>query len=393
MQPKECHSFTVLKLPIAVRGSTTITVKIPNSITTLIIGVLVTLVSLWYGQNNGLLPIDASAQATQIDRLFNTMLAISTGLFLVIQGALLYALFAFRRRPEDNTDAEPIHGNVPLEILWTAIPTAIVLWLAIYSFDVYKAVDRGGLPTMGHMAHAAQEMSVASLPKDAAIAAPLVETGQTDAGAGEINQSPQDPATTTVRNQEVPELREAPGTGLTSPSFGPTSKEKGKLPEVAINVTGLQFAWIFTYPESGVVSGELHVPVGQDVNLNISANDVIHAFWVPEFRLKQDAIPGRQARLRFTPSRIGTYPVICAELCGAYHGAMKTKVVVQTPEEYSAWLQSQRMATGTSAATVAAKPTTDRLNQHAAAMGLPAQLVATLDQSNPAAMVEHSHSR
>lgn len=365
--------------------------KIPNSITTLIIGVLVTLVSLWYSQNNGLLPIAASAQAPQIDRLFNTMLAISTGLFLVIQGALLYSLFAFRRRPEDTTDAEPIHGNVPLEILWTAIPTAIVLWLAIYSFDVYKAVDKGGLPAMNHTAHAAQEMSIASLPKDAVIAATLPEAGQTDAGAGETNQPPQDPATTTVRNQEVPELREAPGAGLTSPRFGPSSAEQGKLPDVAINVTGLQFAWIFTYPESGVVSGELHVPVGRDVNLNISANDVIHAFWVPEFRLKQDAIPGRQSRLRFTPSRIGTYPVICAELCGAYHGAMKTKVIVQTPEEYNAWLQSQRVAMETGATTVAAGPT-DRLDQYAAAMGLPTQLVATLGQSNPAGVVEHSHS-
>jgi cytochrome c oxidase subunit 2 len=133
--------------------------------------------------------------------------------------------------------------------------------------------------------------------------------------------------------------------------------------------------------------------VGRDVNLNLSANDVIHAFWVPEFRLKQDAIPGRQSRLRFTPSRIGTYPVICAELCGAYHGAMKTKVIVQTPEEYNAWLQSQRVAMATVAAPVPASPTpADRLNQHAASLGLPTQLVATLDQSSPPGVVEHSHS-
>jgi len=61
----------------------------------------------------------------------------------------------------------------------------------------------------------------------------------------------------------------------------------------------MQYAWI-TYPDNGVVSSEMHVPVGREVLVNISANDVIHAFWVPEFRLKQDAIPGRQSEVRFT---------------------------------------------------------------------------------------------
>jgi len=65
---------------------------------------------------------------------------------------------------------------------------------------------------------------------------------------------------------------------------------------------------------------EMHVPVGREVLVNISANDVIHAFWVPEFRLKQDAIPGRQSEVQFTPKIAGEYPLICAELCGPYHG-------------------------------------------------------------------------
>jgi len=73
------------------------------------------------------------------------------------------------------------------------------------------------------------------------------------------------------------------------------------------------------YPDNGVVSSEMHVPVGREVLVNISANDVIHAFWVPEFRLKQDAIPGRQSEVRFTPKIAGEYPLICAELCGPYH--------------------------------------------------------------------------
>ena len=111
-----------------------------------------------------------------------------------------------------------------------------------------------------------------------------------------------------------------------------------------MNVTGLQFAWLFNYPNSGVVSGELHVPLGKDVQLNIAAQDVIHSFWVPQFRIKQDAIPGEETQLRFTPTKTGTYSVVCAELCGGYHGAMRTQLIVHTPEEYDAWLQDNRIA-------------------------------------------------
>lgn len=76
----------------------------------------------------------------------------------------------------------------------------------------------------------------------------------------------------------------------------------------------------------------------------MTANDVIHAFWVPEFRLKQDAIPGRQSEIRFTPSKEGTYALICAELCGPYHGAMRTQVVVEKPETFAAWMKEQQVA-------------------------------------------------
>jgi len=337
--------------------------QVQNSITTLIVGVSITLASIWYAQNHGLLPADASKEAPLIDGLFNAMLGISTGLFLLIQGALLVSVFKFRRRKGDETDAAPVHGNVPLEIVWTAIPAVIVLWLAVYSFDVYKAVDSGSLHSMHAMpktAQAAQPGRVATL-SGAAIAAPLPQLTETAPQPETRNQQQQDaamqdPATANVRNDQVPQRREAPGAGVTSPQFGPDSSEKGQPPEFVVNVTGLRYAWIFTYPDSGVTAGELHLPTGQEVELNISANDVIHAFWVPEFRLKQDAIPGRQSRLRFTPTLVGTYPLICAELCGPYHGAMKTQVIVQTPEEYSSWVQEQTATASSSSLTIASNP-------------------------------------
>jgi cytochrome c oxidase subunit II len=168
----------------------------------------------------------------------------------------------------------------------------------------------------------------------------------------------EDPATAAVRNESIPERDEAPAFGVTAPRIGPTPDRVGKAPELVVNVTGLQYAWIFTYPDTNVTSGELHVPTGREVKLNISANDVIHAFWVPEFRLKQDAIPGRQTELRFTPSKIGAYPVICAELCGAYHGVMKTRVLVEAPSDFNDWLQSQQVASQDDLSqAIAANPT------------------------------------
>lgn len=364
--------------------------KIPTSITTLIIGILVTLISIWAGQNHHLLPVDASQEASRIDQLFNTMMGISVGLFLIIQGALIYALFAFRRRQGDTTDANPVHGNVPLEIVWTAIPAVIILWLAIYSFDVYNQVDRGGFVAPSHVAHAHT-----GEPLSLAIAAPLPPTvpdavqdpsipAHADPEQGTV---PVDPATATVRNQDIPPRRDAPDLGVVAPTLGPETTEIGSAPALEVKVTGLQFAWIFTYPDSGIISGELHLPLNRQVKLDIAANDVIHAFWVPEFRLKQDAIPGRETHMRFTPNRLGEYPVICAELCGAYHGAMKTRVIVQTPEDYDAWKQAQQVASATSLApAVALSPASSSpaafLTPHLVSMGLPTEISLAGDRPN-----------
>lgn len=330
-----------------------LTVNIPSSIWTLLIGIVLTLTSLWYGQNHGLLPTAASDEATLVDGLFNTMLTISTGLFVLVQGVLIYSAFKFRRRQGDNTDAAPVFGNIPLEILWTAIPAIIVIGLSIYSFDVYTEI--GGFNP--HAAHAApisgeaMKMPGAAIAQRAgtAIAATLNDTPpSTDPNSNQIesDEAMSDPATASVRNSDqIPQKRNAPGMGIVSPSIGASPDNEGKPPAMTVNVTGLQYAWIFTYPDTGVVSGELHVPAGQEVMLNMTANDVIHAFWVPELRLKQDAIPGRQSEIRFTPRVVGEYKLICAELCGPYHGAMNTNFIVDTPENFDKWMQEQQVAT------------------------------------------------
>jgi cytochrome c oxidase subunit II len=319
-------------------------VNIPSTISTLLIGIVLTLVSLWYGQNHGLMPIAASDEARDVDNLFNAMMTVSTGLFFIVQGSLVFCAIYFRRRKGDNTDGPGLHGNVPLEILWTAIPAAIVVWISIYSFEIYNSV--GGVDPM-----TAGDMHAMHSHRGAAMAAPLDDKS--------------------VNSQQV-----AVGVGA-SPAY------QGKSAELEVNVTGLQYAWIFSYPGTNVTTGELHLPVGQEVQVNLSANDVLHAFWVPQLRLKQDAIPGRTSQLRFTINRAGEYPLRCAELCGSYHGSMVTKLIAQTPEEFQTWLQSQQVASQVSEdKAIALNPTNlsdrDYLAPYAQEMGVSSEIVTEI---------------
>lgn len=107
---------------------------------------------------------------------------------------------------------------------------------------------------------------------------------------------------------------------------------------LVVDVTAQQFAWDFTYPGGEVGSGDLRVPVGRQVELRMRSKDVIHNFYVVEFRVKQDVVPGITTRVVFDPNRTGTYQVICAELCGVGHAVMRTRVVVMEPDDYEAWL-------------------------------------------------------
>ncbi len=267
--------------------------KVPVSLWTLLAGVLVTAISIWLGYNHNLLPVQASEQAPLVDGFFNIMLTIAIALFLIVEGTILIFLVKYRRRRGDDSDGLPIEGNVPLEIFWTAIPAVIVIGLGIYSVDVYNQM--GGFEPGSH-------------PHSMAIAATLDDTNKQNIGIGASPHS------------------------------------QGKLADLVVDVQGMQYAWIFNYPNSGITAGELHVPVGADVQLNLSAVDVIHSFWVPQFRLKQDALPGMATQLRFVATKPGTYPVVCAELCGGYHGSMRTQVIVHTPEEFDSWLAQSQIA-------------------------------------------------
>jgi cytochrome c oxidase subunit 2 len=114
--------------------------------------------------------------------------------------------------------------------------------------------------------------------------------------------------------------------------------------ELVVKVTGRQFTWTFEYPRQKVNSTTLVLPEDRPVDFRINTEDVIHSFWVPEFRLKSDAVPGLTTKIRLTPDRIGRYQVVCAELCGLGHSTMRQNVRVVSAGSFDSWLEDQRRA-------------------------------------------------
>lgn len=112
-----------------------------------------------------------------------------------------------------------------------------------------------------------------------------------------------------------------------------------------IKVIGRQWAWTFEYPDYGVTSDKLVMPVNKQAVLLITSDDVLHAFWVPEFRVKQDAVPGTIKDLRITPTKEKTFTLMCAEICGRDHSYMTSKVEVVTQEKFDEFIKNSQVPT------------------------------------------------
>ena len=257
-------------------------------------GLTFVLTGLWIGQNVNLLPSDASLNAPVYDELFRVLFSIGTILFLGMTALVVFSLIRFRRKPGETGDGIALEGNLPLEILWTAVPAVVVLFVGLYSYDIYERM--GGMTPLEHGSHNHTE---------------------------------------TAQEQRI-------WGGIGSGSGSAKANLKTGMSPLAIDLTALQFAFLFHYPEGDIISGELHVPTGRPVNMTMESKDVIHAFWVPEFRLKQDVIPGQPTILSFTHTKPGKYPINCAELCGPYHGGMRSTVVVEEPEAFEAWFNKNK---------------------------------------------------
>jgi cytochrome c oxidase subunit II len=196
--------------------------------------------------------------AEMVDRVFMTTVWWAVVVFVLVEGALLFAIFRFRGRPDD-AEPEQTHGNATVEVVWTIIPAAILTFIAV----------------------------------------PTIQT--------------------IFRTAELPEGA------------------------MEVEVIGHQWWWEFRYPEQGVVTAnEMHVPAGRPVVMKIRTADVLHSFWVPQFAAKRDAFPNKYTTLFFTTDSLGTYTGQCAEFCGLQHGRMHSLVVVQTLEEFDAWVAARQ---------------------------------------------------
>ncbi len=206
-------------------------------------------------------PVAAAVQAHRQDDLYLALMIMSAFIMGTVCTFLLYSVWKFRARPGDeNRDGPPLHGNTVLEIVWTVVPTVIVVAFAV--------------------------------------AAGLV----------------------LVRNEK------------TYPN------------EMVVQVHAQQFTWTFTYA-NGVKSPILVLENRRPTQFDITSglNDVIHSFYVPQFRVKSDAVPGIVTHTYATPTRVGTYTVICTELCGAGHSLMRAEVKVLTHDDFVRWLAAQSL--------------------------------------------------
>ena len=121
--------------------------------------------------------------------------------------------------------------------------------------------------------------------------------------------------------------------------------EKAEASEMRVRVVGEQFTWTFYYPNPGgkeIASPQLYLPKGKQVKFLVQSKDVLHDFWVPAFRQKIDAVPGLTTSYRVKPIKTGTFPVVCAELCGLGHAVMRQSAHVVTPGAYDKWFAAAK---------------------------------------------------
>jgi cytochrome c oxidase subunit 2 len=221
------------------------------------------------------LPVQASSAAPAVDDLFALEAGIGTFIFLGCLAVIGWTLLFNRARKYDMDNGDPIEGNLPLEIVWTLVPLVLVIAISIQAIRVNQQ-----LASLGGKVRVGDAASALAL------------------AAGATSRE----------------------------SVGP------------IQVLGRQWSWEFIYPE-GVHSSELHLPLDQRVELELISLDVLHGFYVPAFRLKQDLVPGSVIRYSLTPTRSGRYRLRDSMFSGGYFAANQTDVVVQSEAEYRAWLQ------------------------------------------------------
>ncbi|MDF5717787.1 MAG: cytochrome c oxidase subunit II [Rhizonema sp. NSF051] len=286
--------------------------KIRNILLLSAIAIALTAVSLWIGnQAYSWLPPQAAAESQLFDKLFSFLVTLGAFIFLGVTGTLMYSVIFHRAAKYDFSDGPPIEGSIKLEIVWTAIPIFLVFWIAGYSYLIYEQMGIQGPMEAVHI-HIPIGMKSAS-------AAPL----QKDV-VKEHRYTKKE-----KRHSKTEKAHTAKNSLTTIANV---------LPVEDIEVHAKQWAWIFRYPKTGVTSTKLHLPVNHRIRLAMQSEDVLHGFYVPAFRVKQDIIPKRNINFEFTPILPGKYRLTDSEFSGTYFATMQTDVIVESPEDYKKWL-------------------------------------------------------
>lgn len=238
-------------------------------------------ISYWLGQQAyGWMPPQGTAEAQHVDDLFSFLVTLGSLIFLGVVGTIVYAVITCRANPEDYSEGHPSRGNAKLEVFWTAVPTILVIWIALQSYHIYQELDIEGLGKI-------YDFSM----------------GEQPAVAAQVNQEPIQPVE-------------------------------------EIQVIAKQWQWTFYYPSANLTTSELHLPLNRSVRLILQSEDVIHGFYVPEFRFKQDIIPNHPLDFVFTPIEQGKYVLHDSQFSGTYFALMEAKVSVDSPEVYQKWLKT-----------------------------------------------------
>ncbi len=223
------------------------------------------------------LPEDISQHGHTIDHLFYFILWLTGVVFVVTELALFWFLWRY-----DGTKDHKVaytHGSHSLEIIWTIIPAATLLFIAIYQMNAWAEAK--------------------------------------------------------IRN----------------PAAGPDGilGTADDMPPT-LEVTGRQFEWRLRYPGSNGVLGDqddifvvndLHLPVNEEILIELKSADVLHSFFLPNMRVKQDAVPGMKIPVWFRATEKGTYDIVCAELCGWGHYKMKGRLTIESREDFEEWLDKK----------------------------------------------------
>ncbi len=200
------------------------------------------------------LPPESSTMAGEVDAVFNLILYVGIFFFVLVVGLAAFFVFRYRRRSAPGFTSGK-DQNLKLEVLWTVIPSIIVIIFFVVGFRTFLRMN--------------------IVPKDA----------------------------------------------------------------MEIKVTAQRWMWAFDYPEGAGSINELVVPVNTPIRLLLSSTDVIHSFFIPDFRVKMDVLPNRYTTTWFEATGTGVFDLQCAEYCGKGHSEMLAKVKVVEPSEYAAWLE------------------------------------------------------